>query len=65
MQTLSLTEDKMTGRNRLKTVDRKFLVCLKRVIFRGQGEDICYKERENMSVGKGFPTEFLISYLSP
>ena len=54
-----------TGRNRLKTVDRKFLVCLKRVIFRDQGEDICYKERENIRVGKGFPTEFLISYLSP
>lgn len=56
----------MTGRNgRLKTVDRKFLVCLKRVIFREQGEDICYKERENVRVGKRFPTEFLLSYLSP
>ena len=55
----------MTGRNRrLKTVDRKFLVCLKRVIFREQGEDICYKERENVRVGKRFPTEFLLSYLS-
>lgn len=64
----------MTGRNRrLKTVDRKFLVCLKRVTFREQGEDICYKEGEdvcykegeNIKVAKGFPTEFLISYLSP
>lgn len=50
---------------KIKNCGQKILCMFEEGNIQRTGEDICYKERENVRVGKRFPLNFFFSYLSP